>query len=80
MAKLTSKLPSSLPEAEFARLLLRRGLRPEQDHFVEVHIWGPLSVHSIEQITIEATNNLSPAILEALRENLERAGVEMEVF
>jgi hypothetical protein len=80
VAKLADKLQSFLPEGEFATLLLREGSRPEQDHFVEVHIWGPLSIHSIEQITIKANNSLSPAILEALRENLERASVRLEVL
>jgi hypothetical protein len=79
VAKLADKVHSSFPEDEFATLLLYQASRPERDHFVEVHIWGPLSVHSIEQITVRANNAHSPATLAALRENLQRAGVEMEV-
>jgi hypothetical protein len=66
--------------AEFPGLLLRQGATLERDRFVEVSIWGPLTIRSCERAVLE-TGGRTPrkAIQEALRRRLAAVGVDLEV-
>lgn len=66
--------------ADFPGLLLRQGATPEDDRFVEVFIWGPLTIRSCERALLE-TGGRKPrkAIQEALRRRLAAVGVDLEV-
>ncbi|HYO15842.1 MAG TPA: hypothetical protein VE685_21795 [Thermoanaerobaculia bacterium] len=66
--------------ADFPGLLLRQGASPEEDRFVEVSVWGPLTIRSCERAVLE-TSGRKPrkAIQEALRRRLAAVGIDLEV-
>jgi len=81
VAKLTERLQPGTQEAEFAALLLRPGARPEDDEFVEVHIWGPMSSWTFARVVLShpATGRkLSKVRVKALRARLASAGITLE--
>jgi hypothetical protein len=81
LAKLADRLHAQTGDAEHAQILLKQGAKPEEDDFVEVHIWGPLTRRCFEHITIRKTN-LRPAarvVLKDLQEQLEPMGVPVEM-
>lgn len=66
--------------ADFPGLLLKQGATPGEDRFVEVSIWGPLTMGSCERALL-VTGGKKPrkAIQEALRRRLAAVGVDLEV-
>jgi len=52
IAKLAPRLHRHLGRADFAGLLLEQGATTMDDKFVEAHVWGPLTVRSIECVII----------------------------
>jgi hypothetical protein len=80
VAKLADKFrPDTQPDS-YPSLLLKQGAIPEDDQFIEVHVWGPMTVRTFEHVTIkQPQKKAGRAILNALRERLGKAGVTMEV-
>lgn len=62
-AKLYTAIHSDTTRDRYARLLMREAANPEEDQFVEVHIFGPWTVRSIEQVSLSKrrkhANNVS---------------------
>ncbi len=52
LAKLGGALQPATTEADFPRLLLRPGKTTADDDFVEVHVWGPITIRTIEKIVL----------------------------
>jgi hypothetical protein len=52
LAKLADSLNKGTGLAEFTGLLLKPGIDNEKDEFVEVHIWGPMTIRSIKEVTV----------------------------
>lgn len=77
VAKLAAEIEASTPHEQFAALLLRQGATPEEDRFVEVHIWGPMSIRTVEKVVITAPGRRQ-AFRKALRDRLRGWGVEVE--
>ncbi len=77
VAKLASRLVPSTTRAEFADILATRGATTDDDEFIEVHIFGPMTVRSLEKVRIDdsATGLTPPGILLDLRDNLTQLGV-----
>ncbi len=78
-AKLVDGLNAQTTEDDYASILLTQGATPEEDDFVEVHIWGALTRRCFEQVIVRKTN-LRPAarvMLEDLREQVEPLGVRV---
>lgn len=50
VAKLAAKLQIGTAPREFPGLLLRQGKTPEDDDFVEVHIFGPLTIRTVARV------------------------------
>lgn len=69
-AKLATRIDSTTTPNQYSNLLLRQGTSPAEDDFVEVHIWGPMSVLSIEKVTITDSEGFSETMLEALTSQL----------
>jgi hypothetical protein len=57
VAKLAPKIESGTTVSDFPRILLESGRTTMDDRFVEVHIWGPLTVRSIERVRVFRKGN-----------------------
>lgn len=78
LAKLSDKLDKATPGNHFPGLLLEQGAGPEDDAFVEVHIWGPVSIRTVKRVTFTGARKLmSKVIAKALREKLAAHGAEL---
>lgn len=54
VAKLSGKIDAATASDKYSSLLLTQGATLEDDEFVEVHIWGPMTVLTIEQVKVTA--------------------------
>jgi len=53
VAKLASKLPAVASSNDFPGLILEQGATTSDDRFVELHIWGSLTIRSVERVRIK---------------------------
>jgi len=82
VAKKASELQPNTDPAEFPTLLLQQGATSEDDDFIEVHIWGPMTRRTFERVVLEPSPNATRAEkvrLKALKATLDEAGVAVEV-
>jgi hypothetical protein len=49
-----------------------------QEDFLEVHILGPFTIHSVERVALGAISPAGTALLPALKEHLQRWGIELD--
>ena len=77
MAKLSQRIHSTTQTDEYSALLLRQGATTEEDEFVEVHIWGPLTVRTIEQVILTDPKSVPRATIRTIRKKLEEAKVKI---
>ena len=77
VAKLARRIDSSTRPEEYSAVLLRLGATREQDEFVEVHIWGPMTVRTLEEVTLTQPKSVNRAILKTMRTKLEEANVRL---
>jgi hypothetical protein len=55
VAKLAQRLALERPSAgRFASLVLREGASPTEDEFIEAHIWGPISIRTVESVNVSS--------------------------
>ena len=53
IAKLARKLPQKTPDnVESAAILIDQGKTTADDRFIELHIWGPMTVRTIDKLII----------------------------
>ncbi len=52
LAKLGHSLQPSTPVTDFPALLQHAGKTTSDDDFVEVHVWGPITIHAIEKVLL----------------------------
>ncbi|MFY9823442.1 MAG: hypothetical protein WAM82_18820 [Thermoanaerobaculia bacterium] len=81
VAKLAARFRPETTEVDFASLLLRPGASPEDDDFVEVHIWGPMSSWTFARVVLSSTAGArrpARARVKALRAKLAKAGIDLE--
>lgn len=50
VAKLADRIDGATPPGAYSGILLRPGPTSEDDDFVEVHVWGPMTIRTVEQI------------------------------
>jgi len=77
VAKLSGRIDATTQTDEYSALLLRQGATSEEDEFVEVHIWGPLTVRTIEQVTLTDPKSVPRATIKTIRTKLEEAKVKI---
>jgi hypothetical protein len=78
IAKLAGRIDSSITPNQYSGLLLKQGVLPEDDEFVEVHIWGPLTVLSMEEVTVTVPKARPKAtIVRAIKSKLAKHGVSV---
>jgi hypothetical protein len=77
VAKLAAKIDgATLPDA-YSGLLLQQGKTSEEDDFVEVHIWGPMTIRTVEEVTLNPREKRAARAItsRATRERLAKFGV-----
>lgn len=80
VAKLAPAIHAGTNPADFPGLLLQQGATPEEDRFVEVHIWGPVTARTCQYaILIPKGGKAGRAFRKALRARLAAVGVQLEV-
>ncbi len=81
VAKLADQLQPDTDRDSFPGLLLAQGTTTEDDSFVEVHIWGPMTRRSLARVVMaqRPTRRGSRVMLKGLREKLAKVGVELEI-
>lgn len=79
VAKLYRRLLDAY-ENEYAQILLEQGATAEEDQFVEVHIWGPMTIRTIGKVTLKEglrdEPNTAP-LLEFVTDKLSEYRVEV---
>jgi hypothetical protein len=66
--------------SEFPQLLLQEGSNPGEQRFVEVHIWGAMTIHAVERVIVSRRNGeVDSAFRMALQDRLRSAwNLDME--
>lgn len=79
VAKLASRIDYTTTPNQYSGLLLKQGSAPENDEFVEVHIFGPISVLTIEKVLVTTPKTRQRAtIVKALKSKLAKHGVSVK--
>ncbi|HEX6861236.1 MAG TPA: hypothetical protein VF414_00380 [Thermoanaerobaculia bacterium] len=76
VAKLAGRIRVTTTRDQFSHLLLHAGRSSREDSFVEVHVWGPMTIRTIGRILVGKQRR--PAARKALRDRLNGFGVELE--
>lgn len=76
VVKLASMIRAGTLRNQFAPLLLGTGTTSKEDRFVEVHVWGPMTIRSIERILVKKQRR--QAFYKSLRDRLKTFGIELE--
>ena len=77
VAKLAAKIDAAtLPDA-YSGLLLQQGMTSEDDDFVEVHIWGPMTIRTVEEVSLNPREKRAARAItsQANRQRLAKFGV-----
>jgi hypothetical protein len=74
--KTAGDIGASTGADQFPKLLLEPGATPEEDRFVEVHIWGPMTIRSIERVVVGKLRRQS--VRKSLRDRLAAFGAVLE--
>ncbi len=73
------QLKPSTVEADFPGILLANSTRAEDDRFIEVHVFGPMTAHTFESVRVDGTNltRKERLLLQTIKEKCN--GVHFEV-
>ncbi len=50
VAKLANRIDDATPRGAYSGILLQPGSASEDDDFVEVHVWGPMTIRTVERV------------------------------
>jgi hypothetical protein len=78
LAKHHPSIVSTSHVNDYPRMLIRSGSRPEDDVFIEVHVYGSLTRRSLARAVIQK-GKLRRAFVARLAERLRAVGVQVEV-
>ena len=76
VAKTAGEIEASTPAGRFPRLLLEEGATAAEDRFVEVHIWGAMTIQSVERVVVGKTRRQS--VRKSLRDRLAAFGAVLQ--
>jgi hypothetical protein len=85
VTKLARAITPDTTPLDFPGLLIKQGSpgQTEDDDFVEVHVWGPLTIRTVEKVILTSSRatrrEACDVRLDALREHLEQMNVKLEV-
>lgn len=78
IAKLAGKIDSTTGPDKYSQILLRAGATSEDDEFVEVHIWGPMTVLTMERVIVTVPQASKRAtIIRAIKSKLAKHNVQV---
>lgn len=78
IAKLGARIDSSTAPDKYAGILLSQGATSEEDDFVEVHIFGPMTVLTMQEVIVSSPKRSQRAtILKALKFKLTKHAVRV---
>ncbi len=80
VAKLEDRLTSASTPGDFPKLILKAAPNPLDDEFLEVQVFGPMTVRTFERVTRLAGTRNAPgnAVHLAIRDYLAKAGIKVE--
>jgi hypothetical protein len=79
-AKLHERIDAATRPDEYSRLLMRQGTTSEDDEFVEAHVFGPMTVRTIEQVTVSKRKKRADNVnIKRLTEELGKFGIKVKV-
>ena len=70
VSKLGSRISAASTPADFSGILLKQGVTSGDDDFIEVHIWGPMSIFTIEKVVVDPKLSKRAATIRALKTKL----------
>jgi hypothetical protein len=84
VAKLGALVTDDMGEEDFQKLIVGNGLAAQDHDFIEVHIFGPITIRTIERVLIfhnerKYRKNVATVLIKGLRPRLEKFGVELEI-
>lgn len=83
IAKLGGAITATTQPSDFAGLLLQQVGGTGTDEFIEVHIWGPMTMRTAEKVVLTKTKDsrrlAKKSRVDALRESLKKLKVDLEV-
>ncbi|HEY0324190.1 MAG TPA: hypothetical protein VGC66_24805 [Pyrinomonadaceae bacterium] len=78
VAKLSGKIDSATRSDEYSALVLKQGATSEDDEFIEVHIWGPMTVLTMEKVVVTGPNpHYRATIVKAIKAKLAKHNVKV---
>ena len=78
VAKLYGRIDSTTTPDKYSRILLRAGATSERDDFIEVHIFGPMTVLTMEQVIVIAPQaSKRTTIVRAIKSKLAKHNVQV---
>jgi hypothetical protein len=78
VAKLFRKIDSGTTSDKYSGILLKQGANSEDDEFVEVHIWGSMTVLTMERVVITPPQSSKRAtIIRAIKAKLAKHKVQV---
>ena len=77
IAKLADKLTDSTLRTDFARILLSLGPSSEVDNFIELHVFGGITVRTFEKVVL--TEAAKESVVSAMGEDFEKWKVKWEI-
>lgn len=79
VAKLHREIDGGVPPDKYSEVLLKQGATTGDADFVEVHVYGPMTARTFEQVTVTATRRSLPrSIKKALEANLRKLSVTLK--
>jgi hypothetical protein len=72
VAKLAPRIGATTPEDDFAGLLLSRGTTVADDQFIELHVFGMMTIRTLEKVVLNKSPRCGRAVLRATRSDVER--------
>ncbi len=79
VAKLAPKIDTTTNSVEYSDILLHQGATSKEDDFVEVHIFGPMTIRTIEEVTFTSKikNKAEQVKIKGIKEKLGKYGVKV---
>jgi hypothetical protein len=78
VAKLAGEIPTATTAEQCRGLFVVPGASPEEDRFIEVHIWGPLSIRTVERVVTTSLERRWRSLRMALHEHASAVGMSLE--
>ena len=78
IAKLAGRLTPDAEPTAFPGLLIQTGATSSQDDFVEVQIFGPMTLYTFSKVILTGSHGRRNAQLQALEEHLTQASIPFE--